>query len=128
MCGYPEELEWIATLADEDDDLSSTRQAKAEEMMLKAARAACDFYLQYTPTNGIPYWDTGAPELHRLGDYLDRPADPFNDHEPVDSSAAAIAAQGLLRLGHYLKGNAAMPEAGQTLLAGRIDRPEQPLR
>ena len=26
-------------------------------------------------------------------------ADPFNDHEPVDSSAAAIAAQGLLRLG-----------------------------
>jgi hypothetical protein len=32
----------------------------------------------------------------------DRPADPFNDREPVDSSAAAIAAQGLLRLGHLL--------------------------
>ena len=28
-----------------------------------------------------------------------RPADPFNQHEPVDSSAAAIAAQGLPRLG-----------------------------
>ena len=33
-----------------------------------------------------------------LGDWGSRPADPFNDHEPVDSSAAAIAAQGLLRL------------------------------
>ena len=58
------------------------------------ARAACDFYLQHTPTNGIPYWDTGAPELYRLDGYLDRPADPFNEFEPVDSSAAAIAAQG----------------------------------
>jgi hypothetical protein len=48
-------------------------------------------------------WDTGAPNLHRLGDYLDRPADPFNKWEPVDSSAAAIAAQGLLRLGNYLR-------------------------
>jgi unsaturated chondroitin disaccharide hydrolase len=28
--------------------------------------------------------------------------DPFNAYEPVDSSAAAIAAQGLLRLGHRL--------------------------
>jgi unsaturated chondroitin disaccharide hydrolase len=37
-----------------------------------------------------------------LGEYLDRPAEPFNDEEPVDSSAAAIACQGLLRLGHYL--------------------------
>ena len=47
-------------------------------------------------------WDTGAPNLHRLGDYLNRPSDPFNSWEPVDSSAAAIAAQGLLRLGNYL--------------------------
>ena len=29
--------------------------------------------------------------------------DPFNDLEPVDSSGAAIAAQGLIRLGNYLR-------------------------
>src|SRR5262249_27967408 len=44
----------------------------------------------------------GAPRLGDLGDWSSRPADPFNEFEPVDSSAAAIAAQGLLRLGAYL--------------------------
>jgi unsaturated chondroitin disaccharide hydrolase len=40
--------------------------------------------------------------LHKLGDYLDQPANPYNAYEPVDSTAAAIGAQGLLRLGRYL--------------------------
>ena len=34
--------------------------------------------------------------------YGDKISDPYNDCEPVDSSAAAIAAQGLYRLGKYL--------------------------
>ncbi len=67
--------------------------------MIKAAKATCDFYIDNSPADGVPYWDTGAPNLYKLGDYLNKPADPFNDFEPVDSSAAAIAAQGLLRLG-----------------------------
>lgn len=101
MCGFAEELEALAIIG--DDELARFGgRAVLEAMLLKAARATCDFYIQHTPTNGVPYWDTGAPNLHKLGDYLDRPADPFNDHEPVDSSAAAIAAQGLLRLGRYL--------------------------
>src|SRR5439155_16444223 len=88
MCGYPEQLEFLETLADQELEPFGGRAA-TEEMMLKAAQATCDFYIENTPVDGIPYWDTGAPELHRLGDYLDRPADPFNEHEPVDSSAAA---------------------------------------
>ena len=64
--------------------------------MLKAAKATCDFYIENSCTDGIPYWDTGAPGLYKIGDYLNKPADPFNAYEPVDSSAAAIAAQGLL--------------------------------
>lgn len=70
--------------------------------LLAAATATAEFYLAHACADGIPMWDTGAPNLHRLGDYLDRPSNPFNDWEPVDSSAATIAAQGLLRLGNYL--------------------------
>ena len=101
ICGYAEELEFLRTCSDEELEPLGGR-AEIEGMMLRAAKASCDFYIEQTPTCGVPYWDTGAPELHHLGDYLDRPADPYNDHEPVDSSAAAIAAQGLLRLGVYL--------------------------
>ncbi|MEZ0485189.1 glycosyl hydrolase [Fibrella aquatica] len=101
MVGFAEELEALATI--HDDELTGLGGRESlEAMMLKAARATCDFYIENTPTDGVPYWDTGAPNLHLLGDYLSRPANPFNAHEPVDSSAAAIAAQGLLRLGNYL--------------------------
>ena len=40
--------------------------------------------------------------MGRLEDDLKKPADPFHKLEPVDSSAAAIAAQGLIRLGTQL--------------------------
>jgi hypothetical protein len=91
LCGYAEQLEFFAALGSADPSVRS--------MMERAARASADFYLASTPVCGVPYWDTGAPGLALLGD---GPADPFNDHEPVDSSAAAIAAQGLLRLGRVL--------------------------
>lgn len=102
ILGYAEQLEFLNTVPDAELEPAGGRAA-VEGMMLKAARATADFYLDNTPTDGVPYWDTGAPGLAKLGDYLGRPSDPFNDHEPVDSSAAAIAAQGLLRLGRYLK-------------------------
>ncbi len=102
VAGYPEQLEWIATLPDAYLEPFGGRDA-IEVMLLRPALAACDFYIEHTPTDGIPYWDTGAPELHRIPDYLNRPAQIENDFEPVDSSSAAIAAQGLLRMGRYLQ-------------------------
>ncbi len=101
MIGFPEELEFLKTLPDEELAPLGGR-GELEALMLKAARATCDWYLANTASDGIPYWDGGAPQLHKLGDWRDRPADPYNDFEPVDSSAAAIGAQGLLRLGRYL--------------------------
>jgi len=101
--GYPEELEWLRTRPAEEFTALSLDRDAVEARWLQTACAVADFYLHYTPTDGIPYWDTGAPGLVHLGDYLSRPADPYNEHEPVDSSAAAITAQGLLRLATYLR-------------------------
>ena len=101
MVGLAEELEFLDTLA--DAELAPLGgKAKSRDLMLKAARATCDWYIANTALDGIPYWDGGAPHLGKLGDWRARPAEPFNDFEPVDSSAAAIGAQGLLRLGRYL--------------------------
>ncbi len=127
MCGFAEELEWLDTV-DEKDFKEFGGKERLSTFMLKAARATCDFYIAYTPVDGIPYWDTGAPELHKLGDYLNRPADPYNEHEPVDSSAAAIASQGLLRLGKYLldkndKSGEQYWQAGLTVLNTLLDEP-----
>jgi hypothetical protein len=115
MLGYAEELE-LSKLKPElyGDDLI--------ELMHKAAKATCDFYLQHTPTCGVPYWDTGAPGLVHLGDYLDRPAEPFNDHEPVDSSAAAIACQGLIRYGEVIN-ESKYVAAGLTVLKTLLEEP-----
>ncbi len=101
LCGYAEQLEFLITLPDKALEPFGGQAAVIAEF-LKTALAVADFYIEQSPRDGIPYWDTGAPGLAKMGNYLDRPADPFNEFEPVDSSAALIAAQGLIRLGNYL--------------------------
>lgn len=129
LLGYAEQLEYLATRPDDELKPHGGRAA-VEPMFLKAACATADFYLENTPSDGIPYWDTGAPGLSHIGRYLNKPADPFNAHEPVDSSAAAIAAQGLLRLGLYLERETRNPksatlyrQAGLTVLNTLLDEP-----
>lgn len=128
MLGYPEQLEWLATRPDAELAPLGGRDS-LESLFLRAATAACDFYIDHSPTDGIPYWDTGAPGLARLAGYLDRPADPFNPQEPVDSSAAAIACQGLLRLGWYLQHRVGAAvgaryfQAGLTVLGRLLEEP-----
>ena len=100
MLGFAEELEALELI--ENKLLHFGGVNSVLEIILKGAKATCDFYIDKTPSCGICYWDTGAPNLNKLGDYLNKPANPFNEWEPVDSSASVIAAQGLLRLGNYL--------------------------
>jgi len=111
MLGFAEQLEFFAAMG-----------VEAPAFMMRAAKATCDFYIAQTPTCGVPYWDTGAPGLANMGDYLNRPAEPFNDFEPVDSSAAAIGAQGLLRLGR-LTGESKYTAAGLTVANTIFDEP-----
>ena len=101
LLGFTEELEYLRHLNPKELDPFGGKKT-IEALYLKTAQATADFYIQNTALDGIPYWDTGAPGLVHLGDYLQRPAEPDNPHEPVDSSAAAITAQGLLRLGRLL--------------------------
>jgi len=125
LCGYAEELEFLPAVPPAELEPFGGREA-VEAMFLEAALATADFFIEQTPADGIPYWDTGAPGLARIKDYLSRPADPFNNYEPVDSSAAAIAVQGLLRLGHYMgrktKGRRYW-QAGLTVLNTLLDEP-----
>jgi hypothetical protein len=101
MLGFAEELEFLERISDEELAAYGGRD-HWRTLMLAAATATCDWFIENTALDGIPYWDGGAPALHRLGDWRSRPAEPFNDFEPVDSSAAAIGVQGLLRLGRVL--------------------------
>jgi rhamnogalacturonyl hydrolase YesR len=121
MLGFAEELEYLDAVPDADLEPYGGRD-EVTRMMRRAATATCDFYVDNTPTDGVPYWDTGAPGLAEMGDYLSRPADPYNAHEPVDSSAAAIAAQGLLRLGRHT-GDDRYWQAGLTVCDTLFDEP-----
>jgi unsaturated chondroitin disaccharide hydrolase len=117
LCGFAEELEFLTHLADPEFE-SPAEKRKTLARFLEVAEATADFFIVNTPVDGVPYWDTGAPGLSRLGDYLGRRAEPFNDHEPVDSSAAAIAAQGLLRLGNALLARGQDEKGGRYRRAG----------
>jgi hypothetical protein len=106
IIGYAEQLEFLESLPTGEFEKHSIpafrKKSDILDRFLHVAQITADYYISMTPVDGIPYWDTGAPGLNKLGNYLEKPSQPYNDLEPVDSSAAVIAAQGLLRLGNYL--------------------------
>jgi len=102
LAGCAEQLEFLSSVPARE-----FRGITAPKRLLKrveeAACATADFLIEHTCADGIPMWDTGAPGLAKMGNVYARPSQPRNPHEPVDSSAAAIAAQGYLRLSEYLR-------------------------
>ncbi len=125
ICGFAELLEFIRGRVRENAaDFSAAGGSKEfARVLTNAATATADFYLANSSTDGIPMWDTGAPNLCRLpADYLRKDSDPFNKWEPVDSSAAVIAAQGLWRLGGVLI-KSRYRQAALTILATLLNEP-----
>src|SRR6266436_4839202 len=62
ILGFAEQLEFLRSLGSKGKAANKT-----EAIFLKAAIATADFYLINCCADGIPMWDTGAPNLHRLG-------------------------------------------------------------
>jgi hypothetical protein len=125
ICGFAEQLEFLRDggCGMVSDFKSVGGGGKCRQLFTKAATATADFYLTNCSADGIPMWDTGAPSLHHLPrSYLNKPANPYNEHEPVDSSAAVIAAQGLWRLGGLLM-KARYRQAALTMLKTALNEP-----
>jgi len=127
MVGYAEELEFFKTIPDAKFKASVGIDKKSVvKVYEQAAIDTCDHYINdVSAADGITYWDDGAPGLAKLGDWQSRAAEVYNDHEPVDSTASAIAAQGLIRLGNYLGGKkgAKYLQAGLTVAKVLFDEP-----
>jgi hypothetical protein len=118
ICGFAEQLEFLDTVPGSDLDAVGGRRA-VTDLFLETARATSDYYIDgYSALDGVPYWDSAALNTHQQGDFAKKPADPFNPHEPVDSSAAAIAAQGFIRLGLWLQAKGEKKAGARYLQAG----------
>ncbi len=113
VTGFAELVEFALTLTDKDVAEAGlsyfpTKKALLERLMTVAVVTG-DFFLDCACADGIPYWDTGAPGIDPAT--LDWPARPYTVTEPMDASAAAIAAAGLVRIGRCLTARRAELEA-----------------
>lgn len=123
LCGFAEELEFLKRVSESDLAFFAGGEKGILAAWLAAATATADWWLSHSFADGMVYWDAGAPGIPAALDYA-RASDPYNDHEPIDSSAAAIAAQGMIRLGNFL-GDAgrAYVQAGLTIAKTLFDEP-----
>ena len=81
--GAADESTWSRGQAWAVHGFTMAYRESGDERFLRTARRTADYFIAHLPPDGIPYWDFQAPGIPR---------------EPRDSSAAAIAASGLLEL------------------------------
>ncbi len=100
LCGFAELGEFFEARSDNEVREAGERPAILVTFR-RAAVATAEWYLAHSFADGMVYWDGGAPAIPADVDYA-AASDPYNDHEPIDSSAAAIAGQGFWRLARWL--------------------------
>jgi unsaturated chondroitin disaccharide hydrolase len=81
--GYNAESTWARGQAWAIYGFTMAYRYTGDPALLQVARRTADYWLGHIPTDEVPYWDFEAPDLTT---------------QPRDSSAAAIAASGLLDL------------------------------
>jgi unsaturated chondroitin disaccharide hydrolase len=81
--GYSPFSCWARGLAWAMYGFTDTYLFTKEPLFLETAERCAGFYLENTPDDGVPFWDYGAPNI---------------PDEPLDSSAAAIAAGAFWKL------------------------------
>lgn len=81
--GYSPFTCWARGLAWAMYGFTDTYLFTKEPLFLETAERCAGFYLENTPDDGVPFWDYGAPNI---------------PDEPLDSSAAAIAAGAFWKL------------------------------
>lgn len=84
--GYRGDSAWSRGLTWSLYGFGTCHELHADARFLQTAEMNAQFYLENTPSDGVPPWDYDAPESGKL-----------SRHQP-DSSAAAIAACGLFNL------------------------------
>jgi len=83
--GHSHESAWARGQAWNLYGFAMAYRETGDARFLAHARAVADYFYEHPnmPGNGVPYWDFDAPNI---------------PHEPLDASAAAVAASGLLIL------------------------------
>ncbi len=81
--GYRGDSCWSRGLAWALYGFAVSSEYSRDPRFLQTAEACADYYITHTPANGVPPWDYNSP---------------LENRSLVDTSAAAIAASGMLRL------------------------------
>jgi unsaturated chondroitin disaccharide hydrolase len=81
--GYSADSTWARGQAWAIYGLSEAYRDTQDPTLLAAARRVSDYYVSHLPSDTVPYWDFQAPDI---------------PDAPRDSSAAAVAASGLIQL------------------------------
>ncbi len=85
--GYRGDSCWSRGLAWALYGFGACYEFSRDPRFLETAESCADYYITHTPNNGVPPWDYNAPSESR---------------KMVDTSAAAIAASGFLRLSRVM--------------------------